>query len=72
MEKHKALVVSVILTSDCTFDVEISEPESGDHITIHCIDGEYHRADNNRKIGEEICSWVSVMREELEDEEKEN
>lgn len=56
------LDITIQITSDTTFDVEIHEPESGDFTRISCHDdGESIRAENDKIIGE-IRDWVSILR----------
>lgn len=68
-EPHKELEISLVLTGDNTFDVEIYEPESGDFTRINCTDSGESRDQENRKIISEIRSWVSMLRETAEDME---
>lgn len=64
MEKH--LEVTIVLTSENTFDVEFYEPESGCFNRISCHDiGETDHLQNkieNTKLAMEIHSWVGILR----------
>ena len=62
----KTLEVTLKLTSPDTFDIEISENESGDSIRIECHDKGRDVSNENKKIIDEIRSWVEIMRENEE------
>ena len=64
----RVLEITLVPTSEDTFDVEIYEPESGDFNRIECHDKGDTLDAENKKIIEELRSWVSLMREDLEDE----
>lgn len=64
----KILEITLVPTSEDTFDVEIYEPESGDYIRVECHDKGDTVDAENKKIIEELRSWVSLMREDSEDE----
>lgn len=69
MEKlKKKLEIDIVLTSDNTFDLELYEPESGDFQRISCKDNPdaFTEVHENTAIGNEIRSWVSLLREEHE------
>lgn len=63
----KILEITLILTSNNTFNMEIYEPESGDIKTIECHDNGLLTENENKEIIEEFRSWISLMREESED-----
>ncbi len=65
--RKKSLEITLVITSDNTFDVEVYETESGEHRTIHCHDSGESSGIENMEITSEIRSWVSLMREEDED-----
>ena len=60
----KTLEVTLKLTSPDTFDIEISENESGYFLRIECHDRGRDVSNENKKIIDEIRSWVEFMREE--------
>lgn len=62
-ENKKTLEITLTTTSDNTFDVEVYEPESGEYRLIKCSDN-----GNLAELNEEILSWVSIMRDEAEEE----
>ena len=62
-ENKMELEVTLILTSDNTFDIEFYEPESGCFTRIACHDEGNQTAMEDIQITEEIRSWVSIMRE---------
>ena len=67
-EKCKILEVTVRYFDNGQFRVEIYEQESGDY---NEIDGNLDEPTNfEHEIAEEISSWASIIREELEDEEE--
>ena len=67
-EKCKILEVTVRCFDNGQFRVEIYEQESGDYKEI---DGNLDEPTNfEHEIAEEISSWASIIREELEDEEE--
>ena len=60
---ERTLEINIRLTSPNTFDIEISENESGDFVCIECHDnGDVER--ENKKIIDEIRSWVEIMRDD--------
>ena len=59
----RTLEITLRLTSPDTFDIEISENESGDCVRIECHDRGRGVSSENKKIMEEIRSWVEIMRE---------
>lgn len=64
---HRKLVeVTVVLTSDSTFDLEFYEPESGDFVRHSGKDTD--GPELSQRMGNEILSWVSIMRDELDEE----
>lgn len=65
-ENKKTLKITLVSTSDNTFDIEVYEPESGETRIIQCSDN-----GDLTEFNEEILSWVSIMRDEAE-EMKEN
>ena len=64
----RVLEITLVPTSEDTFDVEIYEPESGGFNRIECHDKGDTIDAENQKIIEELRSWVSLMREDLENE----
>lgn len=68
----KKLNVSLVITSDDTFSVEIFEPESSDFMVINCHDKGENVERENKAIIEEIRSWVAIMRDEMEDEKNDH
>ena len=64
----KTLEIDIVLTSDSTFDLEFYEPESGEFKRISCKDNPdaFTEVHENTAIGNEIRSWVSLLREEHE------
>lgn len=61
-ENKKTLKITLTTTSDNTFDIEVYEPESGESRIIKCSDN-----GDLTEFDEEILSWVSIMREEIEE-----
>jgi len=61
----KTLKITLVTTSDNTFDVEVYEPESGEYRLIKCSD-----SGDLTEFNEEILSWVSIMRDEAEEMEE--
>ena len=58
----KVIEVTITLTSDDEFALEFYEPESGDHCRVEgdsSADGSL-----TERIGSELISWVSIMRDE--------
>lgn len=66
-ENKKTLKITLVTTSDNTFDIEVYEPESGETRLIKCSDN-----GDMTEFSEEILSWVSIMRDEAEEERKNN
>ena len=62
---QKTITVTITLISDGEFNLDFCERESGDTVGFICHDQELD--DENRKIVNEIRSWVSLMRDELEE-----
>lgn len=62
-ENKKTLDIMLVTTSDNTFNIEVYEPESGETRLIKCSDN-----GDMTELNEEILSWVSIMREETEEE----
>lgn len=60
----KTVEVSIHLTSDKSFEVGFYESESGDSFKIFGKDTD--GPELSQRIGNEILSWVSLMRDELE------
>ena len=60
---EKTLEITLKLTSADTFDIEISENESGDCVRIECHDRGRDVSSENKKIIDEIRSWIEIMRE---------
>lgn len=59
----KTLKITLVAVSDNTFDIEVYEPESGETRLIKCSDN-----GDMTEFNEEILSWVSIMRDEIEAE----
>ena len=66
----RLLEITLVSTSENTFDVEIYEPETGDFISIPCHDNGDSVDAENEKITDEIRSWVDFMRESSEGQEE--
>lgn len=64
-ENKKILEITLTTTSDNTFDIEVYEPESGETHLIKCSDN-----GDLTELNEEILSWVSIMRDEAEEEQE--
>lgn len=64
----RLLELTIVLTSDNTFDVEIYEPETGEFNCIKCHDDGESVERKNFEIAEEIRSWISIMRDREEEE----
>ena len=62
-ENKKTLKITLTPISDNTFDIEVYEPESGEYRLIKCSDD-----GDLTEFNEEIMSWVSIMRDEAEQE----
>ena len=65
----KTIDVTIILTSKDKFTLDFYDPESGDHCCIYGDDN--YDGSLVDRVGSELLSWVSLMREEQEDEEPE-
>ena len=63
----KLLEITLVLTSDNTFNIEVYEPESGEFKIINCNDNGALTENENKQITSEIRSWISLMREELQE-----
>ena len=63
----KLLEVTIRLTGKNTYDVEFYEPESGDFM-------KYSSESQNfgKFLEEEIRSWASILRDEMEEEEEDS
>ena len=72
MKNKRLLEITLVSTSENTFDVEIYEPESSDFISIPCHDEGDGVDAENKKITDEIRSWIDFMREGAEDYEEQN
>lgn len=59
----KSLEITLVSTSENTFDVEIYEPESGEFKCVSCHDSGSDLDEENSQIIKEIRSWASIMRE---------
>ena len=68
----RVLEITLVTTSEDTFDVEIHEPESGDFVRIECHDKGDTVDIENKKIINELCSWVSLLREAEGENENES
>lgn len=66
----RLLEITLKITSDTTFDVEIYEPQSGDFTRIPCNDSGNLCGEENARIASEIRSWIMDMRENPQDEEE--
>lgn len=62
----RSLEITLVSTSEDTFDVEIYEPESGEFFRVNCHDRGNTVNEENQKIINEIRSWVEIMRENKE------
>lgn len=62
---EKTINVKITLISESEFNLYFCEAETGNSVGFICHDQE--TADENRKIVNEIRSWVSLMREEMEE-----
>lgn len=67
-DKTKLIEITLRLTSDDTFDVEIYEPETGDFTRIECHDKGWETMKENTMIMQELRSWVESLREESTEE----
>lgn len=68
LENNKKLLeIALVLTSDNTFDIEVWEPESEEFKIINCNDNGALTENENKQITSEIRSWVSLMREALQE-----
>lgn len=68
---QKTLELTLIVR-DGEFDVEVYEPESGDYCCITSPLSYDEHPEFDEKIGNEIYSWISLMADEMEDEEYED
>lgn len=64
--KKISLEITLVSTSEDTFDVEIYEPESGEFLRVNCHDEGNSTNEEDKKIANEIRSWVKIMRENEE------
>ena len=49
------------------FDVDIYEPETGDFVSATFTNDDKY-SDMDRFVGNEIRSWISLMKDEMDDE----
>lgn len=63
----RTLEITLRLTSETTFDVEIHEPETGDFVRVPCTDAGASVRGENARIAAEIRYWVRIAREAQED-----
>ena len=56
-----------LVVRDNDFDVDIYEPESGDFVSATFTDDDKY-SDMDIFVGNEIRSWVSMMRDQMDDE----
>lgn len=63
----RTLEITLRLTSETTFDVEIHEPETGDFVRIPCTDAGASIVAENARIAAEIRYWVRTARKAQED-----
>lgn len=63
VEIKRNLEISLVLTSDNTFDVQIYEPETGEYLAVCCHDDGKEVQEENERVMNEIRSWVSLLRE---------
>ena len=59
----RILEITLVLTSNNTFDVEIYEPETGEFHMVKCHDSGETVEQENHEIMEEIRSWIPIMRD---------
>lgn len=62
----KLLEITLVVRND-NFDVDIHEPESGDFVSATFTDDDKY-SDMDRFIGNEIRSWINLMKDEMDDE----
>jgi hypothetical protein len=68
--RTRTLEITLEITSENTFLMDVYEPESGDQFAYHLHDDDTNLESENSIIANEIRSWVSMLREEMEDEKK--
>ncbi len=66
-EMKKLIEVTIVLCKDGSVDYEFYEPESGDFSRISTTLLE--SGDIEKKIGEEMLSWLPLMADEMEEQE---
>lgn len=64
MTRHLEITLEVRETD---FDVDIYEPETGDFVSATFTNDDKY-SDMDRFVGNEIRSWISMMRDEMDDE----
>ena len=57
------LDITLVTTSDNTFDVEIFEPGTGFNFVVNCHDSGKSVTSENKQITDEIRSWITLIRE---------
>ena len=62
----RLLEITLVVRRD-NFDVDIYEPESGDFVSATFTDDDKY-SDMDRFLGNEIRSWISLMKDEMDDE----
>lgn len=62
----RLLEITLVVRHD-NFDVDIYQPESGDFVSATFTDDDKY-SDMDRFIGNEIRSWISMMKDEMDDE----
>lgn len=67
---EKTFTLTITLTSPNTFDVMFDEHESGETVTYSCHDAGKYVSQENTDLINEIRSWVSLMRDEQEEEQE--
>ena len=62
----RLLEITLVVRPD-NFDVDIYEPESGDFVSATFTDDDKY-SDIDRFLGNEIRSWISLMKDAMDDE----
>lgn len=62
----RLLEITLVVRHD-NFDVDIYEPESGDFVSATFTDDDKY-SDMDSFLGNEIRSWISLMKDEMGDE----
>ena len=62
----RMLEITLVVRED-DFDVDIYEPQSGDFVSATFTDDDKY-SDIDRFIGNEIRSWINLMKDEMDDE----